>query len=324
MVPCRAALTSGQKLVSSELPRADGGTLKVYRVPPPSPRPSFLAHPRLRRASPISHYAVAAALEALGLDSPVQANQSSRIGIIFCVMTGCVNYSRRFYDEVLKEPATASPMLFPETVLNAPASHLAAVLCSEEIAYTLVGDGSMFVQGLATAAEWLCEGRVDRCVVVGAEEIDWLVTEGVQLFNSDILVSEGAGALCLERHNGSTPGVGLAAIGDPVLFTARTTRWQAAVRARKELQDSSLPAGTLLCDGLQDNPYLDRDEARAWSDWAGPRLSPKRFLGEGLAAASAWQCVAAVDALRQQLYNAAQVSVVGLNQQAIVARFQRV
>ena len=51
-----------------------------------------------------------------------------RLGIVACTMAGSVAYSRRFYEEVLREPATASPLVFPETVFNAPASHLAAYL----------------------------------------------------------------------------------------------------------------------------------------------------------------------------------------------------
>ena len=61
----------------------------------------------------------------------------------------------------------------------------------------------------------------------------------------------------------------------------------------------------------------DRDEEAAWSDWTGSRLSVKTILGEALMASAAWQCVAAVDALGQRAYDAANVSVAGTNQQAI-------
>src|SRR6266568_1887131 len=129
MLPLREALAKGEPLQVNELARP-GWTrsLRVRPVPPPSPRPDFLTHARLRRTSPITQYAVAAALEALGNDAARVSGGSLRLGIIFCVMTGCVNYSRRFYDETLKDPATASPLVFPETVFNAPASHLAALL----------------------------------------------------------------------------------------------------------------------------------------------------------------------------------------------------
>src|SRR6185503_20309209 len=84
-----------------------------------------------------------------------------------------------------------------------------------------------------------------------------------------------------------------------------------------------MPAGKpeqLLCDGTQGMQNPDSAEQEAWGDWPGSRLSPKRVLGEGLAAASAWQCVAALDALRQGQHPAALVSVVGCNQQAIGAQ----
>jgi hypothetical protein len=64
----------------------------------------------------------------------------------------------------------------------------------------------------------------------------------------------------------------------------------------------------------------DTAERQAWADWQGDRLSVKRLFGEGLTAAAAWQCVAAVNAI-QQGRTAANVSIVGTNQQAIGARF---
>ena len=65
-------------------------------------------------------------------------------------------------------------------------------------------------------------------------------------------------------------------------------------------------------------------EDEAWKGWDAPRLSPKRILGEGLMASGAWQCVAAIDAIINGDFAAANVSVVGCNQQAIGARFRKV
>jgi hypothetical protein len=79
----------------------------------------------------------------------------------------------------------------------------------------------------------------------------------------------------------------------------------------------------LLCDGLSDSPRTDAAERAAWCDWAGPRLSPKRVLGEGLMAAAAWQCVAACDLVSAGRFPAANVSLVGSNQQAMGARFKQ-
>lgn len=318
--PFRAALDRGDPLVTKDLPRPGwDSALRVRPVPPASPRPDFLGHARLRRASPIAHYVVAAALEALGDDEARCRDGSLRLGIILCAMSGCVNYSRRFYDEVLKDPATASPLVFPETVYNSPASHLAALLGSPAINYTLVGDPGTFLLGLAVAANWLADRRVDGCVVVGAEETDWLTSDAMRLFERKTVVSAGAGALYLRRAGSPASAVRLGAVTDPRLYCAATKRAQAARLVRAELP----PTGPhhLLCDGLQGVDSADRDERSAWIDWPGPRLSPKIVLGEGLMAGAAWQCVAAVDGLRQNRYDGATVSVVGCNQQAIAAQF---
>src|SRR5438034_9501773 len=216
VLPLREALAKGEPLPVKELARP-GWTrsLRVRPVPPPSPHPSFLAHARLRRTSPITQYAVAAALEALGGDAARVSSGSLRLGMVFCVMTGCVNYSRRFYDETLKDPATASPLIFPETVFNAPSSHLASLLGTTAINYTLVGDPGTVLQGVALAADWLLSDRIDGCLVVGAEEMDWLTAEAVGLFAHSAQISDGAGALYLRRDAGQNPGVELREVTDP-------------------------------------------------------------------------------------------------------------
>lgn len=292
-------------------------SLRGRVVPPPPERPAFLAHARLRRTSPITQYAVAAALEALGKDALQPRRQSARLGVVLCVMAGCVNYSRRFYAETLSDPATASPLVFPETVFNAPASHLAALLGATAINYTLVGDQGTFLQGLALAADWLTDKRVDGCLVIGAEEMDWLTADAAKLFDAQVIVGEGAGALYLRGDDRSA--VRLDAITSAHLFSSRPTRRAAARLARNELR-TTLPS-SVLCDGAQGAPRLDRAETEAWRDWTGTRLSPKMVLGEGFVAGAAWQCVAAVDLLRRGRYSVADVSVVGFNQQALAARF---
>jgi 3-Oxoacyl-[acyl-carrier-protein (ACP)] synthase III len=335
----REVLARGEPMPLKELARPGWTqTLKIRPVPPPSPRPVFATHARLRRTSPIAQYVAAAGLEALGKDAAnggKEAAVASRLGIILCVMCGCVNYTRRFYDETLKDPSLASPMVFPETVYNAPSSHLAALLGTAAINYTLVGDPGTFLQGIALAADWLTAGRVEGCLVIGAEEMDWITANALRLFDAKLVMSEGAGALYLRRDLGDADsGVRLQAITEPWLFTREQPRELAAQRARAELSRNQpstsrqpepgehTPA-CLLCDGLQGAPKMDRAETAAWSDWRGPRLSPKRVLGDGLMAAAAWQCAAAADAIARGDCASAEVSVVGSNQQAIAARFQR-
>ncbi|MEO5802610.1 MAG: hypothetical protein ABIR24_03705 [Verrucomicrobiota bacterium] len=294
-------------------------SLQVRQVPPPSSRPSFLTHARLRRTSSITQFGVAAGLEALGEDAKLISNGQLRLGIVQCVMSGCINYSRRFYDETLRDPATASPLVFPETVFNAPASHLAALLGTNAINYTIVGDPGTFLQGLALAANWLVNDRVDGCLVIGAEETDWLTADAFRRFQRKMILSDGAGAIYLRTEPNQDFAVQLSKVTDAHPFLKTQTRHCAAKKMRAELDGDLTRA--LLCDSTQAMPLLDAAELDAWKDWTADRVSAKSFLGEGLMAAAAWQCVSAIDAIRAGGYKSANVSVVGCNQQAIGAQF---
>ena len=128
-------------------------------------------------------------------------NQTPRLGIIVCLQSGCVHYSYRFFDETLKDPATASPLLFPETVFSAPASHVASLLGNAPLVYTLLGDPASFLQGLALGAEWLEEKRVDACLVIGAEETNWLRADALWHLDHRAIISGGAGAVCSEPRS---------------------------------------------------------------------------------------------------------------------------
>jgi len=340
MAALREALRNDQPLPVQTLDRP--GREKPFQtrlIPNPASRPEFLAHPRLRRTSPITHYVVAAALEAT---AAVRTNSDPglRLGLVVCLQSGCVNYSCRFFEETLKDPATASPLLFPETVYAAPASHLAAVLGNISLASSLVGDPAAFLQGVSLGAQWLEENRVDACLVIGAEEINWILADALWQLERPAILTAGAGALCLGRELERSTGVELAAITDAHTYSTQNNRTQAAramrgqlgapatcrpvaSRSNEEIAGRMPALPELLCDGVGSCPRVDAAELAAWQDWTGPRVSPKRILGEGLMAAAAWQCVAACDAVAGGRFTAARVSLVGSNQQAIGARFVR-
>lgn len=317
----RAALTAGQPLPARPIERPGWDkSFHARLVPAPSPRPSFLTHPRFRRASPLTHYVAAAALEALNQATNTPAHVR-RVGLVVCLQSGCVQYSQRFYQEVLEAPATASPLLFPETVFAAPASHVATLLGEVPLVHSLVGDPATFLQGMALVADWLLEGRIEVGLVVGAEESNWLRADAIWHFDHGSISSAGAGCVCLTLDQETSLGVELGTLTDAYTYLSNRSRAQAAKTMRQQLPAGS--ANELLCDGLQGCRRLDAAELAAWEAWPGPRLSPKKVLGEGLMAASAWQCVAACDALARGAFNTAAVSVVGCNQQAIGARFVR-
>ncbi len=132
----------------------NGETASVQLISNPLGRPypviplsgeRALAHPRLRRSSAISRFAVTAGLAALeDAKLKLDAEIAGRTALIFAISNGGVIYTTRFYDEIVESGAqAASPLLFPETVFNAPASHMAAILGITGASYTLVGDGAV-------------------------------------------------------------------------------------------------------------------------------------------------------------------------------------
>ena len=307
------ALTSGEKIATSMLERSVGETTfqtPVLRVPTEgATTPKFA---RLRRTSPISKFAAAAVAEALGDARLAEITAGRlRVGVIFTLTNGCVNYSNRFFGEALADPAFASPILFPETVFNAPSSHLSALIGSLAPNDTLIGDSAGFFTGIDIAVEWIERGDVDGCLVVSGEEIDWLSAEGLRLYSRNYIPSEGAAAIYLEVADGP---VKLQRLPDPVPYSAHT-RAEAAKICRDRLAPEN-NGRTLLVDGRAGLSRHDHAETAAWIDWSGPRWSPRKILGEAVGASCALQVVAAVEALKTGEFQNAVVTAVGGNQQA--------
>ena len=303
------ALARGDPFPTTEVARPDGEKRSLRRVPPLVPRPAWLTQPRLRRSSAITHFAVGAALEAVTADSRLGPDMKTPgahgaystlptdrtcLGVVCAMMGGSVTYSRRFFEEVRQNPQLASPLLFPETVFNAPASHLSALLGSAAPNDTLVSDQTGFFSALAVATGWLQDGRIEACVVVGAEEADWLTAEAAQLFPGHRPIAEGAGALLLSCEPGP---VELLAISEPEPFVRGRIRSAATASVRTQLAPWQ-PAAE----------YNER--------------ALHRVFGDGLAAAGAWASVAAVQAVAGTTERASAL-VTGANLQAHGAVFGR-
>ena len=307
------ALSAGEQLKPVLLERATSGIsiqTPVLRVPAENATTPKFA--RLRRASPISKFAAAAVMEALGETrlAAIAAGEL-RVGVIFTLINGCVNYSNRFFGEVLADPAMASPILFPETVFNAPSSHISAMIGSSSPNDSLIADSSGFFSGIDLAAEWIERGDVDGCLIVASEEIDWLSAEGLCLYSKRYLPAEGAGAIYLEPGDGP---VKLLQLPDPVSYAGRS-RMAAAREVREQLEVVNHEQA-LLIDGRAGIRRYDQAETSAWSDWTGPRWSPRMILGEAMGASAALQIVAAVEALKSGSFDRVIVTTTGGNQHA--------
>ncbi len=283
-----------------------GGQEKPYRrrlVPKPNDAQKLFRNPRLRRASPVSRYLAAAAFEALSGHPLEQLQQDGfRLGVVVSCYTGCVNYSQRFYGEVLNDPATASPIVFPETVFNAPSSHLSALLGSSEMNYTLVGDESQFLTALEIGINWILEDEVDAVIVAASEESNWLSAEGLSLFSNAPILGEGAAAILLEQH--SSPEVRIDLITNSLAYNNREPRQKTLEHMRSQLIDAD--EAEIVFESI--------NEGSLWEDFGGQRISVRELLGEGFGASVAWSCAAAAGYLRLGEFNSALVSGAGMDQ----------
>ena len=279
----------------------------VFRVPESALESA--AHPRLRRASVISRFAAAAGLDALR-DARVKLNAQTaeRTALIFAISNGGVIYTKRFYRDIVTEGAqSASPLLFPETVFNAPASHLAAIVGITGATYTLVGDGAVGLLAIKMAEDLLANEAIDYCLIVGTEEIDWLLCDAyrrwrllrpsppVEPFSKQkrgTILSEGAGAIVLAREGPFT--IECAHPGG--YFAKRAEAAEILMRILHDLDQSKIDLVISSANGT----FVDQAECRALK-----RVVPNAFvytakpaLGESAGAVGLWQVILAAQALR--------------------------
>lgn len=257
------------------------------RQAPPAPADALPKFPRLRRASAITKFAMGAALEALESAGCPKGEGAGKLGIIQLMFNGCVQFSGKFYHEVVETPALASPLIFPETVYNAPASHVAAYLGIDGPVTTLIGESSAIVEAVAMAHTWLVQGLVDSVLVMGAEECDWLGAEATTYYHPELHATEGAGALLLglKARKSDKASVSLTLRHTPALPFYNETEKAEGLQTLAQMSDYRLP---LHVDGRAGHPMLDQSEAAAFGP-TGSGLSPRSVLGEAMGAAGALQ-----------------------------------
>jgi 3-oxoacyl-(acyl-carrier-protein) synthase len=312
-----------QRLSAGERPQLqtvsstiDPRTFEIYGVPPDATAKAP-PHPRLRRASAISRYAVVAGLAALE-NAGVQLDENSarRTALIFAISNGGVVYTKRFYHEVVEVGAqAASPLLFPETVFNAPASHLAAILGITGASYTLVGDGAVGLLAIKMADDLLLNPALDRCLVVGSEEADWLLCDAYhrwRLLRKGTVLSEGAGAVLLQRESGS---VAIEKIDAGCNFRRQR---EAADCLQKVFATLTPPAPDLVV-GSANGTFIDNAERAAIQQHCANAkvAAPKVQLGESVGASALWQVIYGAMSLQQNAGDLQQalISSCGMNQQ---------
>jgi len=268
--------------------------------------------PRLRRSGTISLLGAAAGFNAFadaGLKPDVDL--SARIAVVFAICSGGVNYTRRFYHEIVKQGANgASPILFPETVYNAAASHLAALLGVNGQSYTLVGDSSVGLGAIHFATELLTiQPQLDRCLVVGTEEADWLLADA---FGNWRMTTKGGQFEVYGRSGGTIFGEGAAAllIGRTGPLAIASSSAGLPFRSFRESESAAREMfGGQCAEGLPDiivssanGTFADEVERKTFSEFypSVPVYALKPAVGEPLGASALLQVVVAGLALRHQ------------------------
>jgi 3-oxoacyl-(acyl-carrier-protein) synthase len=286
----------------------DDQAYTVFRVPD-SALAGLAPHPRLRRASLISRFAAAAGLAALeNAGVKLDPRNAERVALVFAISNGGVIYTKRFYRDIVESGAqSASPLLFPETVFNAPASHLAAILGITGATYTLVGDGAVGLLAIRMAEDLMANDALDYCLVVGAEEVDWLLCDAyhkwrllrleppVEPFNEvarGMILSEGAGAVLLAREG---------------LIKIEITHAGGYYRKRDEAEDilkrilyDLIEAESSFVIASANGTFIDNAECRAISQVIPDAVvyTAKPTLGESVGAGGLWQVIVGGQALR--------------------------
>jgi 3-oxoacyl-(acyl-carrier-protein) synthase len=280
----------------------------VFRVPD-AVHEMLPQHPRLRRASAISRFAAGAGLNAIESGKGLlNAEALSRTALVFAVANGGVIYTKRFFHDVATAGSqSASPLLFPETVFNAPASHLAAILGIEGVTYTLVGDGSVALVAVKMAEDLLRSNSVDYVLVVAAEEADWLLCDAyhkwrilrgkppIELFCDPprgTLLSEGAGAVLLARQG----SVRLESTCGGAFFASRAELASALSQLTHDLASPEVSVAI----GSANGTFIDQMERLSITASlpAAAFYSPKPALGESVGASGMWQVIIAMQALK--------------------------
>jgi hypothetical protein len=252
--------------------------------------------PRLRRASPLSHHLIEAVAQIL--ESRPDINPA-RVGLVGAFFIGCLVYSVRFYKGLTTDGRRfASPILFPETVVNTPLSHVVSELKIGGPVYSQTGDTSCWSTALRTAALWLANGDVEHVIVVGGEEFDPVfldVMQSARWFRSqpETAVAEGAGAILLGKKSPDALAH-IHRIADGFSFRNRT---QAAVAVENLLAefDSSLPvadtagnwtrsvvakslAGRTLSNACGSSPFEAFTATCAWNTIRAARAAESRVV----------------------------------------------
>lgn len=255
----------------------------------------FMPSRSYRRMSRVSRMAVAASIEAIE-DSGIEFDtiDKGRIGVIFGTAYGSSSHVEDFYQSLLNDgPRGAQPFLFPETVPNAPASHVGMF-------HGITGPNTTFCQNdisaetaILYARNLLLQNIVDVVLVGGADELSAMqyacfdtlgVLNKIKVEKDEpvkpvpgggLVLGEGAGVLIMEKRDfaverkakpygtfksGVSTG-GITSIGHYEMNGEQTFRAMSQAIEQAEIDSDNADRGIDIVDvSANFSPELDRME----------------------------------------------------------------
>jgi len=296
------------------------------------PAKALITSPQFRRMDRLSRMAVAASRLALD-DAKLQGGDiaGERTGVVFGTSLGDLADSMAHLDRIFtRGPAAASPMVFPNLVLNAPAGYVAMELGCTGVNFTVAQHEVSGEHALALGCDIVRSGRAEVVLAGGGDELTPILVEAYHRGRalaaqrggrewaspydrerSGIVLGEGAAMMVLE------PVAAAQARGGPIYAIVTAVRSYSVAAPRytwPPRADAAAPAlASLVGDdtdivfgGANSSRRLDACELRLFARLFGRRAdavavtSVKGAIGE-CGAAGALTVAAACLALREQV-----------------------
>ena len=265
--------------------------------------PGDFVSPRNRRKMDRLSTAAAAATR-MALDDAglaLDAVDRDRVGMVLGTAVGATDVAARFGETLFTEgPSAVSPLLVPNTVMNAPAGHAAIELGFRGVNSTVNHRESSAETAVAHAASELARGRADVIFTGGADILSPFFFEILTRFHAlspaggkggeaarpfdaarnGYVAGEGAGVLCMEtldhaEARGAVPLCEIAGWGMSAA-PAPPTDWPAdpkgpVLAMRRALKHAGVSAEDVDCVSASANGSrrLDRLEADALAEVFG-------------------------------------------------------
>ena len=211
---------------------------------------------RLDRLSVWALVASALAIQDAGID--LGQVDRSRVAVVFATAFGCVELTEAFYQSAAANGWSGTdPSTFPETLANAPASHVALFHDLRGPNITIGSKAFAGESALIQAASLLRHGQADLAIVIAGDVLTRAVYEWYEA--ADLLSPACYNSVPLPEGGGFIPSEGVAALvlepaGRPAVREVRSYaqyrsgRWAAGgepVEAVRQMLGGSVPSLTV-------------------------------------------------------------------------------